>query len=162
MPGLGTPAPPQGFHRVDVPAAGLTLQAPFSWTRIDEQAPRVITLTSGDAVIELWRYVRRRPLPSGRAQMISARRALIAAVRSRQPDIRVIRARIVHLAGVRGIDVNAVERVKGQLRRVRSTHLYAGHEEIVLEAYAPTPVFHSVDRSVFSPLRRSLRIAAAS
>ena len=94
--------------------------------------------------------------------MISARRALIAAVRSRQPDIRVIRARIVHLAGVRGIDVNAVERVKGQLRRVRSTHLYAGHEEIVLEAYAPTPVFHSVDRSVFSPLRRSLRIAAAS
>ena len=142
------------------PAAGLTLQAPRSWITIDERPPQLLTVTSGDAVIALWRYVRILPLPRGHAAMSAARRALIAAIEARQAGIRVIRARIVHLGGARGIELNALERVKGQLRRVRSTNLYSGQQEIVLEVYAPAGLFHSVDHSVFSPLRRSLRITA--
>ena len=94
--------------------------------------------------------------------MRAAKRALVRAVRSRQPDIHVLRARIVHIDGVRGVEVNALARVKGELRRLRSTHLYAGMEELVLEVYAPVGLFRSVDHAVFSPLRRSLRIAAAA
>jgi hypothetical protein len=161
-PGLLSPAPPQGVSTLSVPGAGVTLRAPRNWTRIDQSAPLVLTLSSGGAVVALWRYVRERPLPRGRAGMSAAIQALIAAVRNRQPGAQLVRARIVHLNGVRGVELNAVERIKGQLRRVRSTHLYAGQEEIVLEEYAPVDLFHSVDHAVFSPLRRSLRITASS
>jgi hypothetical protein len=161
-PGLEKPAQPQSFYSLSVPAAGVTLQAPRNWTRIDQAAPLVLTLSSGSAVVALWRYVRAQPLPRGRARMAAATQALIAAVQSRQPAVQVVRARVVHLNGVRGVEVNAVERIKGQLRRVRSTHLYAGQQELVLEEYAPVDVFHSVDHAVFSPLRRSLRVTATS
>jgi hypothetical protein len=161
-PPLRNPTPPQGFHTLSFPADGLTLQAPQGWTRIDEQGSLITTLSSGDAVVAVWRYARDLPLPRGRAEMRAATQALISAVQSRQAGVRVVRARIVHLSGVRGIELNAVERIRGQLRRVRSTHLYSGRMEIVLEEYAPLGVFHSVDHSVFSPLRRSLRITASS
>jgi hypothetical protein len=161
-PPLGNPAPPQGFHTLSFPADGLSLQAPQGWTRIDERAPLITTLSSGDAVVAVWRYVRDLPLPRGPAELTAATQALISAARSSQPGVQVVRARIVHLSGVGGIELNAVERIKGQLRRVRSTHLYSGRIEIVLEEYAPLAVFHSVDHSVFSPLRRSLRITASS
>lgn len=159
-PGLENPASPQGVYTLSVPGGGVTLQAPRNWTRIDQPPPLMLTLSSGSAVVALWRFVRVRPLPRGRAPMSAATQALIAAVRSRQPAVQVVRARVVHLNGVRGVEVNAVERIRGQLRRVRSTHLYVGREEIVLEEYAPVDLFHSVDHAVFSPLRRSLRVTA--
>lgn len=162
VPSLGAPAAPQGFQRLNFPAIGVTLDAPRNWTIFGARPPLMATLTSGGAVVALWRYVRTGTLPRGRARLNAAMRALIASVRRRQPTIKVIRSRIVHLGAIRGIELDALERLKGALRRVRSTHLYAGHEEIVLEEYAPVVVFHSVDRAVFSPMRRSLRITVTS
>ncbi len=144
------------------PGTGVTLSAPKNWIAVGGRPPLVAMVTSGDAVVALWRYVRARPLPKGPARMSAAVRAVIGALRGRQPDAEVIRARIVHLRGIRGIEVDAIERINGRRRQVRSTHLYTHHEEIVLEEYAPPPEFDSVDRAVFSPLRRSLRIVIAS
>jgi hypothetical protein len=162
VPPLHSPVVPQGFQALSFPSDGVTLQAPEGWTRSEERAPLITTLSSGDAVVAVWRYVRALPLPRGRTQMAAATQSLISAVRGRQPGTDIVRARVVHLSGVRGIELNAVERIRGQLRRVRSTHLYSGQLEIVLEEYAPVGLFHSVDHSVFSPVRRSLRITATS
>jgi hypothetical protein len=140
----------------------VALEAPQSWTRIDEPPPLVAVLTSGSAVVALWRYVRARPLPSASAQLSAAARSLIGAVRAGQPAIQIIRTRVVRLGGAPGIELDALERIRGQLRRVRSTHLYRGQSEIVLEEYAPVDQFHSVDHAVFSPLRHSLRIIGTS
>jgi hypothetical protein len=143
------------------PGIGVTLDAPRSWMTVDERPPLVTVLTSGDAVVALWRFPRTGPLPAGRADLSAATQALIDAVRSHQPQIRVIRTAIVRLGGASGIELDAVTQIKGQLRRIRSTHLYTGHQEIVLEEYAPPAVFHAVDHAVFSPIRHSLRVTAA-
>jgi hypothetical protein len=44
---------------------------------------------------------------------------------------------------------------------VRSTHLYAGGSELVVDAYAPPARFAALDRSVFVPLTESVRIDPA-
>jgi hypothetical protein len=41
---------------------------------------------------------------------------------------------------------------------VRSTHLYAHGGELVVDAYAPPGEYAKVDRAVFGPLLRSLRL----
>jgi hypothetical protein len=41
---------------------------------------------------------------------------------------------------------------------VRSTHLYAYGAELVVDAYAPPGEFARVDRRVFGPMLRSLRV----
>jgi hypothetical protein len=161
-PSLGIPAPPQGFRLLSFPTIGVSLSAPSNWITVAERPPLVTVLTSGDAVIALWRYARVAPPPAGRAGLGSAIHALIAQVRSRQPQVRVIRTAIVHLGGASGIELDALERIKDQLRRIRSTHLYAGQQEIVLEQYAPPAVFHIVDHAVFSPVRHSLRVTSAA
>jgi hypothetical protein len=43
---------------------------------------------------------------------------------------------------------------------VRSTHLFDRGTEIVIDAYAPPGDFARVDRSVFQPLIRSVRLRA--
>jgi len=140
----------------------VSLAAPLNWTRIDESPPLVAVLTSGSAVVALWRYQRNRPLPATAGQLSAAARSLIGAARARQPAIQVIRTRVVRLAGLSGVELDAVEQIRGQLRRVRSTHLYRDRVEIVLEEYAPVDQFHAVDHAVFSPLRHSLRVLGAS
>jgi hypothetical protein len=48
--------------------------------------------------------------------------------------------------------------VAGRPRRVRSTHVYTRGAELVVDQYAAPDVFGTVDRSVFVPLLRSLKI----
>jgi hypothetical protein len=64
--------------------------------------------------------------------------------------------------GVKGIQLVATERISGQQRRVRSTHLFDRRAEIVIDAYAPPGDFARLDDSVFQPLIRSLRLHAPS
>lgn len=161
VPDVVSPAPPDGFTVKRFPAAGVMIETPRAWTRFSERPPLLVTVASGQAVIALWRYRRHRPLPADPAQLSAALSRLVAAAQLHQPQLRVLRATVVHLAGVSGIELSALEPIKGALRRVRSTHLYAGREEIVLEEYAPLASFHAVDHAVFSPVRRSLRVTIA-
>jgi hypothetical protein len=74
----------------------------------------------------------------------------------------VIRSSVIRAGGSGAIELDAVEQIAGQLRRVRSVHVFADRAEIVLEEYAPTGLFHSVDHEVFSPLRQSLTVSPAA
>jgi hypothetical protein len=42
---------------------------------------------------------------------------------------------------------------------VRSTHIFTDHSEVVVEALAPPDAFAGLQRSVFAPLLRSLKIS---
>jgi len=46
-----------------------------------------------------------------------------------------------------------------QARRVRSVHVFFGGAEYVIDEYAALRYFHTVDHSVFSPVKRSLRLS---
>jgi hypothetical protein len=142
--------------------AGLSFRVPRSWSVSNQQAPLVSVVASGPAVVAVWRYPRGRALPTTASEVARARRSLVAAVRVRQATLRLIRSRVARAGGARAVELDAIERIGGQPRRVRSVHVFAYGAEVVLEEYAPTGLFHSVDHDVFSPLTRSLSVSPAT
>jgi hypothetical protein len=143
------------MYRVPDPSLGLSISLPRGWSLWGAGRPLVLVATSGGAVIALWRYVRTAAVPAG-AALLRARRALIAAVRSRQRGIDLLGSRTLRLDGRPAIVLESISRIGGATRRVRSVHLFAPGEEVVLEEYAPVALFPYVSRRVFVPVRKSL------
>jgi hypothetical protein len=117
--------------------------------------------SSGPATIALWRYRAATPEPVGSVGLGAARAALLGAARARQPKLQLIRSAIVEVDGHGAVELDTIQTLNGQLRRVRSMHVYLPGGELVLEEYAPPSLFHSVDHTVFSPVKRSLRLLTA-
>ena len=159
-PALTRIQPAGGVREVNYLHNTLQFYAPDNWAMETGSAPRVVTLGSGPALITIWRYPRspRQPLPASIPALQQARSALVAAARARDPTFRVISSVVVVLGGVPGVELDALETVRGQVRRVRSAHLYAGGAEIVVDELAPEDLFHAVDRAVFSPLLHSVHL----
>jgi hypothetical protein len=162
-----TPAPslsrvhlPDGVKTVTYLHGRLRFSAPTNWVTQTGAAPMVVTLGSGPALITVWRYPRSpsQPLPADAAALDQARLALISAAGARDPTIRVISSAVVQVSGSPGVELDALETIQGRRRRVRSAHIYTGGAEIVIDEYAPVNLFHDVDRVVFSPLLRSVRL----
>ncbi len=155
VPNVLAPASPGGFRVLALPSAGITLRAPRSWTVTMSHAPLVAVMTSGLAVVALWRYPRTLPPPSGTA-LEHARQALIAAARARDPGLEVLTAKTTTIAGKPAIELDVLDHVHGQARRVFSTHLFLARAELVLDEYAPPQLFAAVSRAVFMPVAQSL------
>lgn len=162
MPSLADPGPPGPVHVISYPAYGVSLRVPANWTVRPAPAPLVFTVSSGTAVVALWSYRRSSGPPADPAALARAQAHLVAAVRRRDPTLRVIRSSAAALDHRPAIELDAFERIAGQPRRVRSTHVFTPGAEVVLDMYAPPDIFHDVDHAVFSPLKRSLRVVAGS
>jgi hypothetical protein len=160
VPDLDRPAPPDGFRKLTLGSAGVSLITPRNWTVSNQEAPLVLTLNSGPAVVALWRLARSAPPPASAAALSATSRVLMAAVRRRDPSISQLRASATRVDGARAIRLEARERIAGRLRRVTSTHVYVEGAELVLDEYAPPDQFASVTRNVFGPVRRSLTLVA--
>jgi hypothetical protein len=156
---LSTPVAPGGFHTVTY--AGVTLSAPNDWSLLNDRAPLVVTISSGTAVIALWSYPSSTPPPAGATALAGASTALQAAAKHTDPGLRVIRSAVTSVDGDGAVELDAIEQIDGQTRRVRSMHVYTPGSEIVLEEYAPPALFHAVDHDVFSPVKRSLTFVRA-
>jgi hypothetical protein len=161
-PDASVAAAPHRVHTLSFPFAGLRLRAPSNWTLQQGRAPLVAAVWSGRAMIAIWRYPRTEPLPADTAALKQARDELVRVTRERDRHLHLIRVRLLAFHGARAIELAALERVRGRLRRVRSLHVYEYGAEIVLDAYAPPSDFHAVDHEVFAPLGRSLRITRAA
>ena len=157
-PDVKTPATAGPRADVAFPKAGLTFSAPRAWRFIPGEAPLVASTSSGLATIAVWRYPRTEPLPRDDAALETAQEALLGAIRTRDPRFEERGTRRVEVDGAPGIEVVGDQRVSGRPRRVRSTHVYAKEAEYVVDAYAPPEQFPAVDRAVFRPLLRSLKI----
>jgi len=162
VPNIDRPAPPAGFRKLTVGAAGVSLITPRNWTVSNQTAPLMLTLNSGPAVVALWRVPRSALPPAGRAGMTATRRELLASVHRRDHSVVQLRATTTRVDGAPAIRLDARERISGQLRRVTSMHIYVDGAELVLDEYAPPGQFASVARSVFSPVRRSLTLVPVS
>jgi hypothetical protein len=114
--------------------------------------------TSGGAVLALWRYPLQGPAPRTARQLALDRRQLIASARSRDRSLRVVSSDIGRISGRPAITLDTDERIGRRERRVLSTHVYGGSEELVLEEYAPSQFFATVDRTVFLPVLHSLTL----
>jgi hypothetical protein len=140
---------------------GVGFQRPANWTFSLGAGSQVAIVGSGRAAVVLWRYPRAEPLPHDAASLDRARRSLIAAAKARDKTLRVVSSRLVTVGGAKGVELVAHERLNSHPREVRSTHVYAHGAELVVDAYAPPSEFARVDRTVFRPLLRSLRVVAA-
>jgi hypothetical protein len=162
VPNLSAPAPPHGFRKLTVSSAGISLDTPRNWTVTSQTAPLVLTLNSGPAVVALWRLSRTAPPPASARGLRVAGRALVAAVRRRDPTIGGLRVTPTQVDGARAIRLEARERIAGRMRRVTSTHVYVSGAELVLDEYAPPAQFATIQRTVFAPVRRSLTLLPLS
>jgi hypothetical protein len=161
-PSLNRPLTPSATRIVTVAPQGLQFRMPRNWALTERQPPLVATISSGPAIVALWRYPRQDPLPGSPAALEADARRLVAAIRRQDPTVAVIRSGVSVLSGRAAVEVDAFEHIGGQLRRVRSVHLFVPGAEVVLDAYAPVSEFHQVDHLVFSPLKRSLRVSSPS
>jgi|SRR5947209_7495435 len=161
IPNLNKPAAPTSFRALTYRGAGVSLQAPANWFVVKQPAPGVAAISSGDAVVAVWRFPRSTPPPAGSAAMAATAAKLVAAARARDAKLQLIRSGVVAVGATNGVEVDAFENIAGQLRRVRSTHVFLPGAELVLDEYAPPAMFHAVDHSVFSPVKRSLRLLPA-
>jgi hypothetical protein len=150
--------PPATYLAEGFPAAGIAFRFPRDWTTTLSDLPLAATISSGPAVVALWRYQRSVPSPAGRLALSNSRASLISAARARDPSLKLIRTRLTRIGGAPTVVLDAFERIAGQLRRVRSLHMYVPGGEIVLDEYAPPAMFHAVDRAVFSPLNHSINL----
>jgi hypothetical protein len=149
---------PAGKRSVDLRRWGVRFERPANWGLAAPRPPQIATLSSGQVAVSFWRYPRDERLPRSASELQRARRALIAAARGRDRSLRVLSARAVRVGGAPGVELVATQRMGVARRKVRSTHLYAHGGELVVDAYAPPTEFARVDRSVFRPLLRSLRL----
>jgi hypothetical protein len=157
-PDVASPLPPGGTHAVGYPRAGLALRIPNSWRTEPGTSPLVASIVSGTATVALWRYSRTEPLPASAAAFQTAKRALVRAAQKRDRTLKVDQARVIRFHGRPALQIVGVETVGGEQRMVRSTHIFREKSEIVVEALAPPAIFSGLDRTVFGPLLRSLKI----
>jgi hypothetical protein len=140
-------------------AQGVRFDAPEGWSfGRGGPAPLVGASSSGSATIAIWRYPRSEPLPETDQQLDAAHDALAAAVRQRDDSFKEIGRRRTRIDGAPAIELVGDERVAGQPRRVRSTHVFAHGAEVVVDQYAAPPHWPAADRDVFRPLLRSLEL----
>ena len=160
-PDVTTPGPPIGFQRTAYPAAGISFDVPGGWRKVDGKPPLVAAVATGTATVAVWRYPRTEPLPTTHAALAAAKASLVAAVAQRDPTFRLQQAQMRHLKGRRAIQVVGIGTVTGQRRRIRSTHVYSDHAELIIDEYAPPTVFDRVDKQVFLHVLHSLRLGKA-
>lgn len=150
------PAATRSYVRLSYRRIGVSLEAPKTWTRFS--GPRFAAIASAPAGITLRAYRAGVAAPGTGAALAAARDRLIAAARSDDPTLRLIRSTLTRVDGVNAIVLDSLETIAGALRRVRSLHLFTVGKEIVIEEYAPVGLFHLADHYVFSPLNHSLRV----
>jgi hypothetical protein len=91
-PDVATPGPAFGNESASYPSAGLTLRrAPAGWARIAGQAPAVVTISTGEAAVGIFRYPRTEPLPVTKVQLDAAATQLVAAAKARDPTFTEIK-----------------------------------------------------------------------
>ena len=139
---------------------GVSFTRPRNWVVTTGRPPRVASISSGRAIVTVWRYRRVEKLPRTPAQLRTARQALLSTIKGRDRTIRVFSARPTRLGGAPALLLLADERIGLGRRHVRSAHVYAQGAELVVDAYAPAGEFRTVDRTMFQPLLRSLRLTA--
>jgi hypothetical protein len=159
VPDTATAGPPLGTNAAGYPQAGLRFGAPAGWHVEPGHSPLVTTITTGRAAIAVWRYPRTEPLPATTRALEQAKSALLAAAKARDATFAPQDARATRVDGRGAVEVRGTETVEGARRAVRSTHVFAFGAELVVDASAPPRDFARVDRQVFGPLLRSLRVS---
>jgi len=89
---------------------------------------------------------------------VAAKAALVGAARKRDRTLRLDRSGVTRFHGHPALVLVGTETVGTERRKVRSTHIFRDRSEVVVEALAPPAAFAGLQRTVFAPLLRSLKV----
>ena len=153
---------PKGEQQARFDRAGMAFAHPRNWRLRPRDEPAVFDLTSGEAVIAGWAYVREEELPEPGSQLEAARKRLVEAIEERDPEYRLRSAEAVEVAEAPAIDVRGEQVIAKRRLWTRSVHVFEGDVEYVIEALAPPRDRALVDRRVLRPLLRSLELEGAA
>ncbi|MGE4426953.1 MAG: hypothetical protein AB7G37_10925, partial [Solirubrobacteraceae bacterium] len=117
------------------------------------------TMTSGPAVLAVWIYPRGRRGPRTTDELRAARDRLVTASKARDATFRVTASAATRYDKLPAVELRGTATILDRPRTVRSVHIFAGGREIVLDAYAPARDFRRIDKAVFRPVMRSLKVA---
>jgi hypothetical protein len=143
---------------VAYPDVGMRFRAPSNVRLIRRPAPGVFRGGAGDAFLSGFAYRRAEQLPRNRRELAAARRRLVAATRKRGRGYRLTSARSIRVGGAQAVELLGDQRISNARLRTRSLHVYRGRAEYVIEVAADLKSFASLDRTVYRPIRRSLRV----
>ena len=153
-------APTGAIQKLTFPREGMSLELRRPLRVNRRSAPEVFRLTmpSGAQVTAL-AYRRSEPLPRTRPELDDARLRLLKATRRRDPRFDLRSSRVVRVGGVPGVEVIGTQSLSGAGRlETRSVHLFKGSAEYVFELIATRKDFGKVDRAVFGPMLRTVRL----
>ena len=151
---------PAGTRVVNLPAVGVKFTAPFNWPDLSSLDPAMVAgIQNKRATIAIWRYPRSEPLPTTGAALKEVQGLLVERVKRRDPTFKLEQASRPRRGGKPTIELLGRQTIAGLPFRVRSAHVFAFGAEIVVDAFAPPEEFERVDRTVFEPFMKSLRLA---
>jgi hypothetical protein len=171
--------PPTEIVRPSPPSGGITTKKvghgplqklprePWTVRGCDDRSPRpdenqpdlVCVVSSGPGIISVWIYPRGRTGPRSPGALRIARDDLLASSKQREPTFERKQAVVTTYDGLPAIQIRATANILGRPRTIRSTHVFVGGREIVIDAYSTNSSFRRVDATVFRPVLRSLTVA---
>ncbi len=157
-PDIEHPDAPRVSREYAIANAGVSFTGPGNWQALPPAGTLVGGIRDKTATLAIWRYPRTEPLPSTTAALEEVRGLLLARIKQRNPTFVVRQSRLRRRGGVEGIELVGRQTIAGLRYYVRSTHLFKAAAEVVIDAYAPPAEFVRVDRTVFGPVLRSLKV----
>ena len=140
------------------PDAGMRFQRSSRIVLTPSERPGVFRGLVGDAFIAGFAYRRAEQLPRNRRELAAARRRLVAATRKRGRDYQLRSARATRVDGAPAVELLGDQSLSTGRLRTRSLHVYKGRAEYVVELGADPADFAYLDRAVYRPIRRTLRL----
>jgi hypothetical protein len=138
------------------PRTGLRFQAPRNWVKRIRQGPGIFRIASGGADVSGWAYPRTERLPATRAELATARDALIQQAKQRGGSFQLTGSTLTSVQGFPAIELRGTQQIFGKPITTHSVHIFRAGE-YVFEALAPARDFALTDRRVLAPLLRSLK-----
>jgi hypothetical protein len=164
--GCGTqPLPTPDPQRVREPARSVTLRdprtglrfaAPVNWVKRIRTNPGIFRIASGAADVSGWAYPRAEKVPRAKAELETARDALVAEAKKRNASFHLSSSAITKIKGWPAIELRGTQQILGRPIQTHSVHVYRAGE-YVFEALAPPSSFKVADQKVLAPLLRSLQ-----
>jgi len=138
------------------PRTGLRFEAPRNWVKRIRQNPGIFRIASGGADVSGWAYPRAEKLPQTDAELATARDALVALAKQRNPSFALMSSHITRVQGSPAIELRGTQKILGKPVTTHSVHIFRAGE-YVIEALAPAKDFELTDKRVLEPLVRSLK-----
>ena len=139
------------------PRSGIRFQAPINWVKRIRTNPGIFRIASGAADVSGWAYPRYEKLPQSKAELETARDALVTEAKKRNASFQLSSSEVTQVQGSPAIELRGTQKILGREVQTRSVHVYRTPGEYVFEALAPASSFNVADRQVLTPLLRTLK-----